>query len=62
MSEDARDLFNLATDSANCAFGTARSKRKLRSSILKLLVIAIRCSKQDPTLEDELMKMSEYSA
>jgi len=56
------EIFNLATDIANCVPVSQDDKRIIRSTALKLCVIAIRAYRDDPSLPHKLEMMAEYSS
>jgi hypothetical protein len=55
------EMFNAATDIANCIMFNKRRKLKARSTILRLIVLGIRESKHNPNIENELKLMADYS-
>ncbi len=59
--ETKEDLFNHATDLANCILADAARKRRARSTILRLIVMGIQTAKLHPEIERELELMAEYS-
>ena len=56
-----KEIFNLATDIANCLPARLETKRKHRATILRLVSIAIQESERDPNLLEEIKLMIDIS-
>ena len=53
----ANDLYNLATDMANCQMGNKITKMQFRRNILKLVLYSIESSEYDPNFKKDLERL-----
>lgn len=59
---DEDQIFNLATDVANCVPVRTQGKMSVRSSILRIVVLAVKAYRKDPSIMDRLEAMAKYSS